>query len=141
MARRKDPLSKMARSERMSRVRSRGNASTEQRVARALRAAGLIGWRRHAALPGKPDFFFPKLRVAIFVHGCFWHGCDVCRRRVPANNRTFWRRKIEANRARDRRVKRLLARRSIGAVTVWEHELQSDVWLARVRRVLNKREI
>ena len=66
--RRVDPLSPAARSERMSKVRSTGNASTELVVVRTLKAFRITGWRRHLGwIPGKPDFYFPSARVAVFV--------------------------------------------------------------------------
>ena len=58
------------RSEVMSRISGRGNKATEQRLAALLKQAGITGWRRHLRLPGKPDFSFPKHKVAVFVDGC-----------------------------------------------------------------------
>lgn len=134
-----DSLSPAQRSERMSRVRGRGNRSTEQRVATALRAHRINGWRRHFSLPGRPDFFFPTARLAVFVHGCFWHGCMTCKRRMPVHNRGIWREKILGTRRRDRRVGRQLRARSIGALTIWEHELSDVVWLRRLKRQIARR--
>lgn len=104
----------------------------------ALRAGAVVGWRRHASLPGRPDFYFPKARVALFVHGCFWHGCPRCQRRVPATNASFWRNKIQQNCARDRRNARLLRSQGIAVLTVWEHDLRGPSWLTRVRRWLDR---
>src|SRR2546423_11268086 len=105
-----DFLSPQRRSELMSRVRNRGNVSTEKRVVEILREAGIIGWRRHLPLPGRPDFTFRKRRVCIFVHGCFWHDCPRCKKR--SNTRAaYWASKIETNRKRDLRVARELKRR------------------------------
>lgn len=70
----------------------------------------------------RPDFVFPKLRVAVFIDGCFWHGCPLHGTK-PANNRAFWRRKLARNRARDRLVDRLLRAQGWRVVRVWEHEL------------------
>lgn len=120
-----DVFSKAKRSEVMSRIRSRGNRDTELALARLLRANGITGWRRQVQIGGraallrgpkikaarqhrptfhvKPDFVFPKLKLAIFVDGCFWHGCPKHATK-PANNRAFWRRKLAANKTRDRVV-------------------------------------
>lgn len=70
----------------------------------------------------RPDFVFPRLRVAVFVDGCFWHGCPK-HGTQPKTNAAFWRDKIVTNKARDRRVNRLLRKRGWIVVRVWEHEL------------------
>jgi DNA mismatch endonuclease (patch repair protein) len=70
----------------------------------------------------RPDFIFPKLKLALFVDGCFWHGCPKhCNQ--PANNRAFWQRKLAGNVARDRLVIRTLRRAGWRVLRVWEHEL------------------
>ena len=133
----KDPLSSGERSERMSRVRATGNKSTELRVAAALRARGISGWRRHLrSIPGRPDFYFPKARLAVFVDGCFWHACPKCARRVPRTRAGFWEAKIESNRRRDARVRRQLRALGIRALRVWEHELKNEAWSRRLLRQL-----
>jgi DNA mismatch endonuclease (patch repair protein) len=87
----------------MSRIRGKGNEKTEVRLAKIMRKIGIRGWRRHLPIPGKPDFSFRKQKVAVFVDGCFWHGCPRCFR-LPKQNRAFWKAKIEGNRRRDRSV-------------------------------------
>src|SRR5688500_15566996 len=106
----------------MAAIRSRGNEATEMRLVRLLRESGIKGWRRHSALPGRPDFAFPRLRVVVFVDGCFWHGCPV-HFRCPSARRDFWREKIGRNRARDRAVNRALKLRGWTVVRIWEHAL------------------
>jgi DNA mismatch endonuclease (patch repair protein) len=71
----------------------------------------------------KPDFVFLKSRTAIFVDGCFWHGCPKHATK-PANNRAFWRRKLTGNKTRDRVVNRALRRAGWKVVRIWECELQ-----------------
>jgi DNA mismatch endonuclease (patch repair protein) len=117
-----DVFSKRKRSEVMSRIRGKGNATTELALLGLLRANRITGWRRHLPLPGRPDFAFPILRVAVFVDGCFWHGCPRCSK-VPVSNRGFWLRKLEANAERDRRVRRQLVGMGWRVLRVWEHEL------------------
>ena len=105
-----DSVSKTVRSEIMAKVKSRGNKSTEWRLRGRLIAAGIRGWRVNAKdLPGTPDLVFDKKRLAIFVDGCFWHGCPKCYRR-PKSKRNFWDAKIIENQARDRKVSRALKR-------------------------------
>src|SRR5687767_14951176 len=95
----------LRRSELMSRVPSIGNQTTELFLLGLLREAGLVGWRRHAPIFGRPDFVWHSLHLAVFVDGCFWHGHRRCHRNlVPVTNRDLWSTKIDRNRRRDRRV-------------------------------------
>lgn len=128
-------LSVANRSKLMSLIRGRGNKSTEVRLARALRAEGLVGWLRHLPLPGRPDFTFRKQKVCIFVHGCFWHGCPNCYR-MPRTNTAFWATKVSGNQARDRRVKRELRAKGYRVLVVWECQLRGTRAPAIARRVL-----
>lgn len=73
-------------------------------------------------LPGKPDIFVPARNLAIFVHGCFWHGCDP-HYKTPKTNSEFWERKITNNAARDRKNARRIRRMGLKCLTLWEHEL------------------
>ncbi|HPE13915.1 MAG: DNA mismatch endonuclease Vsr [Gemmatimonadetes bacterium] len=124
-----------ARSRNMAAIRSRGNRTTELRLAAALRFFGLKGWRRHLPLPGRPDFAWPKERVAVFVDGCFWHGCPKCYR-PPKHNAAFWREKIETNRRRDRRVARQLRADGWSVLRIWECKVAHPGTLTRIRRAL-----
>src|SRR5258708_20613035 len=100
----------LSRSEIMARIRSTGNKTTEVRLMRLLVKNGVKGWRRGSQLLGRPDFVFPAKRVVVFVDGCFWHGHPVlCR--LPSSNRTYWVKKIEGNKRRDREVSAYLKRR------------------------------
>lgn len=113
----------LRRGQLMSRVRSTGNQTTEKRLASLLREAGLTGWRRHQFLTGRPDFLWPKIKVAVFVDGCFWHGHDCGRNLTPRRNAEAWRAKIEGNRARDRRTSRFLRHEGWNVIRVWECQL------------------
>ena len=106
----------------MSSVLPRGNRSTELALMKLLRELHIMGWRRHCDLPGHPDFAFRRQRVAVFVDGCFWHGCARCYTR-PSTNPRFWALKLKANRARDRRQSRELRAQGWTVVRIWEHEL------------------
>jgi DNA mismatch endonuclease (patch repair protein) len=76
-------------------------------------------------IQGKPDFFFPETGLAIFLDGCFWHGCPRCGH-VPNTNTSFWKAKITRNQQRDRRTRRRLNRIGIKTVRFWEHELRDS---------------
>jgi len=118
----------------MSRIRGRGNKDTEVALAKLLRAARILGWRRHVALPGRPDFTFQTQRIVIFVDGCFWHGCPK-HSNMPVNNREFWMRKLTGNKTRDRLVTRELRKQGWRVIRVWEHDLRFPKRvLSRLRR-------
>lgn len=122
-----DFLTKRRRSELMSRVRSKGNLSTELRFIALFRKTGIVGWRRSYPLIGKPDFVFRRERVAVFVDGCFWHGCPR-HYKPPGTRGAFWRNKVETNRDRDRRVTRALRKAGWTVLRVWEHDLAAKHW-------------
>ena len=126
-----DNLSKEQRSYAMSRIRSRGNCSTELALAVAMRRAGISGWRRKSTICGNPDFIFPKFRVAVFVDGCFWHGCPKCGL-IAKSNTDYWCTKIERNRQRDKENVRQLRRKGWAVVRLWEHDLKDQpMWCIR----------
>lgn len=110
------------RSEVMSRIKGRGNKATELRLIGIFKAHRITGWRRHWPLEGKPDFVFPKLKLAVFVDGCFWHGCPL-HATQPKSNSDFWQTKLARNRARDRFVTRTLRTHGWKVLRIWEHEL------------------
>jgi DNA mismatch endonuclease (patch repair protein) len=118
-----DIFSRRKRSAVMAAIRSRGNRATELRLIAIFRAHRIAGWRRGSALPGKPDFVFPSAKTAVFVDGCFWHGCPR-HGTQPRQNAKFWRGKIARNRERDREVGRALRTRGWKVIRVWEHELK-----------------
>jgi DNA mismatch endonuclease (patch repair protein) len=118
----------------MSRIRSKGNKKTEDRLRVALQLHKMRGWRRHTALPGTPDFVFPAARLAIFVDGCFWHGCPK-HFRPPGRNAQFWLAKISANKRRDRRVDRELKDKGWRVVRIWEHQLTRKESIRTLRRL------
>lgn len=120
----------------MAAIRSRANRDTELKLAALLRAAHVTGWRRHQPLPGRPDFVFRAQRLALFVDGCFWHGCPK-HGRNPGSNRSYWLPKLRRNRQRDAQVKRRLRASGWAVLRLWEHDLaQPDRCTARIRRAL-----
>ncbi len=121
----------------MRAIHGTGNRTTEIALASGLRANGLTGWRRHQPVFGRPDFIFRAQMLAVFVDGCFWHGCPRCYQ-PPASNRKFWSAKYKRNKARDRLVARALRQNGWRVVRIWEHELQKRpaAVMARLRKTL-----
>ena len=132
------------RSEVMSLIRSTGNKGTELKLVALMRGLGISGWRRHVLLKAggmvkvKPDFVFRASKVAVFVDGCFWHGCPRHGTR-PRQNRKFWDAKIARNIARDRKVARALRKAGWSVLRIWECALtkkRAPATMARLGRAL-----
>lgn len=111
---------------------NRGRTRPEMRLARALWHRGLryltatgyrsrYGWR----LVGAPDLVFPSKRIVVFVDGCFWHGCPICKG-IPQESGEFWKTKIERNRDRDVSTNRRLSDEGWCVFRVWEHEVRNQ---------------
>ena len=121
-----DVFPKRKRAEIMSANRGSNNRSTERNLRVRLAAARIRGWRINARdVFGHPDFVFDDYKIAIFVDGCFWHGCNKCRN-IPTSNRSFWSHKISSNKLRDRKVTRKLRRTGWQVLRFWEHQLRID---------------
>jgi DNA mismatch endonuclease, patch repair protein len=110
-----------------------------ERALRKMLYAIAPGYRlQRGDLPGKPDIVYGPRRLAVFMHGCFWHGHD-CKRgaRVPKNNAEYWRGKIARNRARDKRNVAALATLGWRTLTIFECELKDERALsARLKKAL-----
>jgi DNA mismatch endonuclease (patch repair protein) len=126
-----DTFSPKQRSRIMSMVHSRGNKSTEIKFIKLLKKSKITGWRRCFKIVGNPDFVFPKNKMAIFIDGCFWHGCPR-HLRLPATNKKYWQQKVASNILRDNRVNKLLKERGWKICRFWEHELMDLKRLSRV---------
>jgi len=128
-----DSISPKERSRIMGQVKARGNKSTELKLIKLFKDNGLTGWKRNYPVKGKPDFVFLRQRVAIFVDGCFWHGCkDHCR--IPSTNQDYWITKINRNIERDIVTTAIFQERHWKVIRIWEHELKRDL----IGEVLNK---
>jgi len=116
-----DRLSKKQRSALMSRVRS---VSAMEKRARALatKRAGVQLRHQPKGVPGRPDYANKSRKVAVFVHGCFWHSCP-SHGTLPASNRAFWRGKFARNAERHGEAVRALRKGGWRVVTVWEHDV------------------
>lgn len=118
-----DTFTKTERSEIMRKVKSNHNKSTELKLIQFFKENRIKGWRRNFKLFGKPDFVFPKQRLAIFLDGCFWHGHD-CRNTKPKDNAEYWQTKIARNQQRDKNVTETLTNKNWKVVRIWECELK-----------------
>jgi DNA mismatch endonuclease (patch repair protein) len=122
-----DTLTTKERSLRMSRIKA-ANTGPEMTVRRMVHAMG-FRYRLHLrSLPGTPDLVFPRLRKVVFVHGCFWHqhqkaSCKLAR--TPKSRLDFWEPKLEANRVRDSKNRRLLKKNDWRVLEIWECELKN----------------
>jgi DNA mismatch endonuclease (patch repair protein) len=118
-----DVFSAAKRSEVMSRIKGRDNKETELVLAAIFRKNKITGWRRQFPVEGRPDFAFPTHRVAVFVDGCFWHGCPK-HSNMPRNNRAFWKKKLSGNARRDKSVALKLKKSGWKVIRIWEHALR-----------------
>ena len=108
----------------MSKVRSKGNKSTELKLIKYFKDNDIHGWRRGYKVKGHPDFVFLDHKIAIFVDGCFWHGHD-CRNTRPTENAEYWQRKRECNMIHDREVNASFESRGWKVIRLWECELKN----------------
>ena len=134
-----DVFDKATRSEVMSRIRGKGNQNTEIALLRLMRSQRITGWRRGQPVYGRPDFVFRRQRLAVFVDGCFWHGCPRhCKQ--PKTNRAFWMKKLSANKQRDRLVTRTLRGDGWTVIRLWECQLATapSRCIGRIVRALNR---
>jgi DNA mismatch endonuclease (patch repair protein) len=118
---RNDVMTSEQRSRCMSNIKGK-NTKPELRLRKALWAKGLR-YRLHATMIGRPDVIFPRQRLAIFVDGCFWHGCPI-HGTNPVTNSDFWEIKIKGNIERDRRITTQLTIDGWMVIRVWEHEIK-----------------
>src|SRR5271168_2766714 len=123
-----------SRSENMRAIRSSGNKTTELRLRAMLMQRALRGWELQPRdMMVSPDLLHSSKRVAVFVDGCFWHGCPNCGH-IPKTNRSYWRTKILRNKRRGIVVSRALRARGYSVVRIWECKLrdQPKLCVARV---------
>jgi DNA mismatch endonuclease (patch repair protein) len=130
-----DWLTPEQRNRNMAAIRSSGT-SPEKRLGVALRVAFP---RRHivrnaSQLPGRPDYYLPGLRLAVFADGCFWHCCPT-HGRLPSDNRDYWEPKLVRNVSRDREAVTSLRNMGIQPMRLWEHELGKRTMDATIQRV------
>lgn len=121
-----DKLSLAKRSWNMSRIGSK-NTAIELAVRKYLSHKS-FKYRIHCKLPGKPDIVFINRKIAVFVHGCFWHGHGRCKEaHVPKTNSTFWKNKIENNKERDKKNRITLRRMGWECFNIFECQIENDI--------------
>ena len=121
----------------MAAIKSKGNKATELKLVGIFHQNKIVGWRRNLQLFGNPDFAFPKRRLAVFVDGCFWHGCRKHFRK-PSDNREYWHKKILRNQKRDKLVTKNLRNAGWRVLRVWEHSLKTPGLVAkRIKSLLS----
>lgn len=127
-----DTLAASQRSENMRRIRGK-NTAPELAVRKLCRELGFTGYRIHRKdLPGKPDIAWVSRKVAIFIHGCFWHGHDCIEGvRKPKSNKPYWIPKIERNQQRDAEHIQALQQRGWKVLVIWECELKNPLTLSQ----------
>jgi DNA mismatch endonuclease (patch repair protein) len=134
-----DNLKPEDRRKTMQAVKGKGT-TPERRLFAMLAGMGLKGWRKNAGdIIGKPDVVFNDEQVAIFVDGCFWHGCPHCQRKLtPDTNREYWQRKISRNIERARSNNQKLRENRWIVIRIWEHELKTQTDRARIRNEIRQ---
>ncbi len=134
-----DVLTKRQRSYCMSQIRNK-NTTAEVIFRKQL---WYKGWRYriHSNLPGRPDIVFQRLKVVIFIDGCFWHKCPL-HFQLPKKNRKFWNQKISGNVARDKTNNQKLLSRGWKVLRFWEHEIKNQLHIVekRTHKILKNRE-
>ena len=119
-----DTVSQSKRSEIMAKVKSK-NTRPEITVRHALHKAGFRFRLHRRDLPGSPDIVLPKRKTVIQVRGCFWHGHNCPRFRMPTSNQAYWMAKIDGNKKRDKKNDKLLKDLGWNVIVVWECGLRS----------------
>lgn len=131
-----DNLTPEDRRRTMQAVKSK-DTRLERRLFAMLAGMGLKGWNKHAReVQGKPDVVFPLQKVAIFVDGCFWHGCSTCNRPLPQTNQEYWEKKIGRNVRKAEATDKILRADGWSVIRIWGHELTKLKKLDGVRALI-----
>jgi DNA mismatch endonuclease, patch repair protein len=134
-----DSVSSQERSRIMGNVKAQGNKSTELKLIKLFKEHCITGWKRNYPVKGKPDFVFLPQRIAIFVDGCFWHGCEThCR--VPSSNQEYWLEKINRNKERDIIITAAFQKRNWIVLRIWEHDLTRNNSKGVVNRITSNQD-
>jgi len=123
-----DMFTKKKRSEIMAKIKST-DTKLEVLFRKALLDAGWKHKKNAAKLMGKPDIAFPKLKVAVFIDSCFWHGCRY-HFHIPKSNKKYWVKKLARNKMRDKEVNKYYKKEGWAVIRVWEHSIKRDMGIA-----------
>lgn len=133
-----DIVDRQKRSEMMSKV-PRRDTSPEIKIRKILHKAGYRFRVQRKDLPGTPDIVLPKYKIVIFVHGCFWHQHDNCRKsRRPTTRVEFWNEKLDKNIARDKNKSDQLKALGWKVITVWECEIKNKEIVSLAERLIQQ---
>lgn len=116
------------------------NTKPEIRLEKELQIAGINSFLRNSkVLPGSPDFIFPQKKLAIFLHGCYWHRCPYCKPHFPNVNLEYWEAKFRRNQARDKRVRAEIRAKGWEPLVVWECVFKKNPRrvVARIKKALD----
>lgn len=136
----RSPVPKDANVSKVMSANKAKNTKPEILIRRELYRRGLVGYRLHnKKIPGRPDISFNRQKLAIFIHGCYWHRCTHCDLPLPKTNTEFWKQKFNANVARDKKKNDQLKDLDWKVVTIWECKLKKDLsgQIANIEGLLN----
>ena len=120
-----DNLTRRQRKYTMSQVGQR-NTDAEVIFTKFLWTKGVRGYRTNAKILGKPDLYFAQRKVAVFIDGCFWHKCPICKS-IPSSNKNYWLPKLRKNSMRDKKTTMLLRKQKRKVLRLWEHEIKTNL--------------
>lgn len=127
----RDGRAPIPRKESTSRVMSANkdkDTKPEILLRKELWSKGFRGYRLHSKkLPGRPDISYSRQKLAIFVNGCFWHRCPICKPKLPNTNKEFWKEKFNKNKKRDKGKVKILHEQGWHVITLWECEIKTDI--------------
>lgn len=133
-----DNLKPEDRHKAMKAVKGKGT-KLEQRLFSMLAGMRLSGWYKNVnCITGKPDVVFEKERVLIFIDGCFWHGCPICKKKLPETNYKYWKHKIAHNIELAKRNNQHLKKDRWAVIRIWEHEMNNLAARQSIRRKIIK---
>ncbi len=136
-----DNLSPEDRRKTMQAVKGKGTR-LEKRLWAMLAGMRLNGWKKNPeTITGKPDVVFPSQQIAVFIDGCFWHGCPHCQRKLPVTNREYWEKKIKRNVALAQIHNEQLEQDGWTVIRIWEHEMANTAKIReRIRKAVEGKE-
>lgn len=118
----------------MSQIKSKGT-SPELKIKKFLWGSGFSYQPKN--IYGNPDFIHKKEKIAVFIDGCFWHGCPFCYKE-PKSNKEYWIPKIKLNKQRDKRNRTFLRKKGWNILIIWEHEIPRHKHSLAIKEIIRK---